>query len=59
MLVLTRKLGESIYVSEDIKITIVRIKKGSVQVGIKAPDHLQIWREEIDPEPKERPKLGH
>ena len=47
MLVLTRKLGESITVGNEIKITVVEIKGKQVQLGITAPPSIRIYREEI------------
>jgi carbon storage regulator len=47
MLVLSRKPGERILIGANIKITIIRIGPNSVRVGIDAPDHLNIVREEI------------
>jgi carbon storage regulator len=47
MLVLTRKVNERIRVGEDITITVVRLGPGSVRLGIDAPGHLSIVREEL------------
>ena len=47
MLVLTRKLGESIKINDDIKVTIVQIKGKQVRVGIDAPKSTKIHREEV------------
>lgn len=47
MLVLTRKLGEKIRVGHDIIISIVEIQGGQVRVGVEAPKHVSILREEI------------
>lgn len=47
MLVLSRKSGERILIGEDIKITIVRIGPNTVRLGIDAPGHLNIVREEL------------
>ena len=47
MLILTRKPGESIYIGDDIKVTIVEIKGHQIRVGIDAPSELRIYREEI------------
>lgn len=49
MLVLSRKLGERIYVGEDIIITIVDVDRGKVRVGIQAPRDVPIYREELLP----------
>ena len=47
MLVLTRKLGESIIIGENIKVKIVSIKKNSVKIAIEAPEFVTVHREEI------------
>ena len=47
MLVLARKESESIRVGDDIRITITKVRGDKVTVGIDAPDHLGIHREEI------------
>ncbi len=46
MLILTRKPGESLYIGDDIKIT-VDIKGHQIRVGIDAPKEYRIYREEI------------
>ena len=47
MLVLTRKLGESIAIDDNIKIVVVQIKAKQVRLGIKAPKETKIHREEV------------
>jgi carbon storage regulator len=47
MLVLTRKLGETITIDDDIKIVVVQIKGKQVRLGIEAPRDTKIHREEI------------
>lgn len=47
MLVLSRKLGESIKIGEDIEITILSTKNDQVKIGIKAPKTLEIFRTEL------------
>lgn len=47
MLVLTRKLGESIAIDDNIKITVVQIKGKQVRLGIQAPNDTKIHREEV------------
>lgn len=47
MLVLTRKLGESIAIGDDIKVSIIEIKGKQVRLGIQAPQHTAVHREEI------------
>ncbi len=47
MLVLTRKLGESIAIDDHIKIVVVQIKGKQVRLGIQAPRETKIHREEV------------
>lgn len=47
MLVLTRKLNESIMVGDDVKITIVDVKGDQVKLGITAPRQVAVHREEV------------
>lgn len=47
MLVLTRKLNESIMIGDDVKITIVDVKGDQVKLGITAPRQISVHREEV------------
>lgn len=47
MLVLTRKLGETITIGDHVKVTVVGIDKGQVRIGIQAPRDVIVHREEI------------
>lgn len=47
MLILTRKVGESIAIGDDIQIHVVDIRGGQVKLGILAPKDVEIYREEI------------
>ena len=47
MLVLSRKAEESMYIGDNIKITVLDIRGGQVRIGITAPDDVKIHREEI------------
>ena len=49
MLVLARKLNESICVGDEVRITIVQIRPGRVRLGIDAPPHIRVRREEVRP----------
>lgn len=47
MLILSRKTDEAIILGDDIKIKVVSIEKGIVKLGIDAPSHVSILREEL------------
>ncbi len=47
MLVLTRKMGESVTIGDQIRIKVVEMKGNQVRLGIEAPNDLRIYREEI------------
>ncbi len=47
MLILTRKLGESIVIGDNIKVTITDIKNGQIKLGITAPKDVTVNREEV------------
>ena len=47
MLILTRKLGESVTIGDDIKITFLETKGKQIRIGIEAPPHIAVHREEI------------
>lgn len=47
MLILSRKIGQRLVITEQIEITIVRIRGGSVTLGVLAPDHISVDRLEV------------
>ncbi len=47
MLVLARKQNESIQIGDDVRVTILHIGRGRVQIGIEAPRDIQIRRTEL------------
>ena len=47
MLVLTRKVGESIQVGDDIRLTVLSVKGPTVKMGILAPRDVAVHREEV------------
>lgn len=47
MLILTRKVGESLIIADDIKVTICAQNKSQIRVGIQAPKDIQVHREEV------------
>jgi carbon storage regulator len=50
MLVLTRREGEQIVIGDNIKLTVVQIKGGTVRIGIEAPREIPVSR--LEPEKK-------
>jgi carbon storage regulator len=49
MLILRRKLGEKIYIGENVCITVVAIHGGTVRLAIDAPRDVPIFRQELLP----------
>jgi carbon storage regulator len=50
MLVLSRKLGEKIVIGDNILVTVVKIDRNQVRIGIEAPPDVLVYREEIAPQ---------
>lgn len=47
MLVVTRRVGQSIKIGDDITVTVQGLRSGQVRVGIEAPKDMPVHREEI------------
>jgi carbon storage regulator len=47
MLVLSRKLNEKIVIDGGIVVTVVKIDRNQIRLGIEAPGHVRVFREEI------------
>lgn len=47
MLILTRRVGETLMINDDIKVTVLAVNGNQVKVGIDAPNHVAVHREEI------------
>ena len=47
MLILTRRVGETVMIGDDVTITVLGVKGNQVRVGINAPKHVAVHREEI------------
>jgi carbon storage regulator len=47
MLVLTRKLGECIYVGDGVKLTVIEVRGQKIRLGIDAPPSTRILRSEL------------
>jgi carbon storage regulator len=47
MLILTRRVGETVMVGQDITVTVLEVKGNQVRLGINAPKNVAVHREEI------------
>lgn len=47
MLILTRRPGESLYVGEDIKITVLSVQGRQIKIGLDVPPEMTVYREEV------------
>ncbi len=47
MLILTRRVGETVMIGDEVTITVLGVKGNQVRVGINAPKHVAVHREEI------------
>jgi len=47
MLVLSRRISESIQIGEDVEVTVIDVRGEVVRLGISAPQKTQIWRKEL------------
>jgi carbon storage regulator len=47
MLILTRRVGEALMIGDEVAVTILGIKGNQVRIGVRAPKHVTVHREEI------------
>jgi carbon storage regulator len=47
VLILTRKVGESIMIGESVEVKVLGVRAGQIKIGIEAPKDLKVHREEI------------
>tara|TARA_A100001011_G_scaffold99403_1_gene104797 strand:+ start:943 stop:1143 length:201 start_codon:yes stop_codon:yes gene_type:complete len=47
MLILTRRIGETLMVGDDVTITVLGVKGNQVRIGVNAPKDVAVHREEI------------
>ena len=59
MLILTRRVGESLIIGDDVTITVLGVKGNQVRIGVDAPRDVAVHREEIHDRPrKDTPSMG-
>jgi carbon storage regulator len=58
MLVLSRKLGEKIVIGDNILVTVVKIDRNQIRIGIEAPHDVPVYREEIAPQRTLKSSVG-
>ena len=57
MLILTRKVGETIVIGDDITFTVLGVKGNQVRIGVKAPADVTVHRQEIYQRISEKPTI--
>jgi carbon storage regulator len=47
MLILTRRVNESVMIGDDVRVTVLGVKNGQVRIGITAPKSIAVHRQEV------------
>lgn len=58
MLILTRRIGESLWIGDDVQVAVLSIKGGQVRIGVNAPKGIPVHREEIYKRIKREREVG-
>ena len=57
MLILTRRINESLVIGDDVTVTILGVKGNQVRIGVDAPRNVSVHREELAQKDDETPTL--
>tara|TARA_B100000676_G_C17818147_1_gene701153 strand:- start:316 stop:495 length:180 start_codon:yes stop_codon:yes gene_type:complete len=58
MLILTRRVGESLMIGDDVTVTVLGVKGNQVRIGVNAPKDVSVHREEIYERIKNEQSVG-
>ncbi len=58
MLILTRRVGESLNIGDEVQVTVLAIKGNQVRIGVNAPKEIPVHREEIYERIKKEKEAG-
>lgn len=58
MLILTRRVGETVMIGDDVSITVLGVKGNQVRIGVNAPKDVAVHREEIYQRIKDEKNAG-
>lgn len=59
MLILTRRIGESIRIGDEVVVTVLGVKGNQARIGINAPKCVEVYREEIYQRIRQQRAPGH
>jgi carbon storage regulator len=59
MLILTRRIGETLNIGDDVQVTVLGVKGNQVRLGVNAPKEIPVHREEIYQRIKKEKENGH
>jgi carbon storage regulator len=59
MLILTRRIGETLMVGDDVTVTVLGVKGNQVRLGVNAPKEIAVHREEIYQRIQREKEKGH